>query len=370
MNNNDHDNDNKKQNESINDPHDGEFSVAKRDFCRLGLAFFAMQLLSYAAVFLIAFVAGKYFPAFAESEAYFWLCGSGTIYLVGMPAAWLIMTGVKKRSIPTNEKKPRRMSAYEMFLALLICVGLMQVGSIAATIINNLLYMLTVRTSSAGLSDFLYDADPLIMFAVVVVIGPLLEELVCRKLVIDRMSKYGAMTAALCSAGVFACIHGNIEQLFYAFVLGLFFSFIYLRTENIFASVFLHMCVNLLSGFVPVMLSRFLTASGYEELYEKMLDIMENGGTMDAEYLRLFGNILLPFTLSVMWSLSMLAVAVIGIWLLIGALRRGAFSLSSCRPAELAIPQKKRGEVIFLNIGMLAFAAITAFIIAASAVMQ
>ena len=79
---------------------------------------------------------------------------------------------------------------------------------------------------------------------VTVIIAPLLEELIFRKLLIDRMNVYGERLAVVTSALMFALFHGNLSQFFYAYFLGLVFGYVYLRSGRLIYSAILHMAVN------------------------------------------------------------------------------------------------------------------------------
>ena len=68
-------------------------------------------------------------------------------------------------------------------------------------------------------------------------LAPIFEELFFRKLLIDRTVKYGAKLSILLSALLFALFHGNLSQFFYAFLIGAFFAYIYIKTGKIIYSI-------------------------------------------------------------------------------------------------------------------------------------
>ena len=349
-------------NEKMTDP--AVLSGARRDFTLLGLAFFTMTALQYLVSFALSYFGRKYFPDAVSGEWFFWLTGSAPLYIVAMPAAWLIMRAIPKRAVLPDvdgvPAKPKKMTGYDFFIAILVCLGVMQAGNYVGNLINTMLSAATGHASISGLDTLLTKTNPLVMFAVVVVIGPVLEELVFRKLVIDRISRYGAATAAVISALIFGLCHGNIQQFFYAFALGLFFAFIYLRTGNIRTTVLMHMTVNFLGGFVPSMLLRLLSLTdGLDELLKMTQDLTTSGNIVDmtpeeaAEYLKIFSRAAAPLMLIATWSLTVMALAITGLFILISVRRR--VTLAPCRPAETVIPREKRGYAIFLNVGMMLY---------------
>ena len=66
----------------------------------------------------------------------------------------------------------------------------------------------------------------------------------------------GPAVAMSVSALVFGLAHGNFYQFFYAFLLGLIFAYIYLRTGKVRYSMMLHMMVNFCGSVIPILLMR------------------------------------------------------------------------------------------------------------------
>ncbi len=79
------------------------------------------------------------------------------------------------------------------------------------------------------------------IFAIMVVMAPVCEEVLFRKLIIDRIRRYGDKAAILVSAIIFGLCHGNFYQFFYAFGIGLVFGYIYTRTGRIRYTIGFHM---------------------------------------------------------------------------------------------------------------------------------
>jgi membrane protease YdiL (CAAX protease family) len=91
-----------------------------------------------------------------------------------------------------------------------------------------------------------------LLFAVV--LAPVVEELIFRKMIVSRLRKYGDRTAILVSSLLFALLHGNLSQLFYAFGLGCLLGYVYARTGKLRYSIGLHMTINFLGSFVGVLI--------------------------------------------------------------------------------------------------------------------
>lgn len=80
----------------------------------------------------------------------------------------------------------------------------------------------------------------------VVIIAPVCEELIFRKLLLQPLRACGDMFAALASAFIFAAFHGNFDQFPYAFAVGLMYGILAVRSSSVLPTLALHFANNLL----------------------------------------------------------------------------------------------------------------------------
>lgn len=104
--------------------------------------------------------------------------------------------------------------------------------------------------ASAGI-----DSGTLVGVIAVAVVAPVVEEIVFRGLVMNRLARVmpGWLAVAL-SAAVFGACHGHPVWFAYAFVLGVVFGFIDLRANSILPSILGHMAFNAIGqvfSFIP-----------------------------------------------------------------------------------------------------------------------
>ena len=90
------------------------------------------------------------------------------------------------------------------------------------------------------------------------IMAPIFEELIFRKLLIDRTLKYGAKVSIILSAVLFALIHGNLNQFFYTLLLGGFFAYVYIKTGKVTYTIILHTIVNIMGSVVSLIFSSSL----------------------------------------------------------------------------------------------------------------
>lgn len=96
------------------------------------------------------------------------------------------------------------------------------------------------------------------------ILAPILEELLWRGVVLEKLSKYSTAFAMVFSSLLFALLHEGSAGLIYAFLGGMIFSLLYLRSRSVIPGIILHMANNLvaiLSVIFPLTLRIVLTAS-------------------------------------------------------------------------------------------------------------
>ena len=137
----------------------------------------------------------------------------------------------------------------EFCAAFFISCFAVTVGSIVSSVVS---YFIPTANEGA-LGGLVNDAPLWLVIAVVVIIGPVVEEIAFRKVLIDRLSVYGDRLAVFVSATIFGFFHGNHEQLVYAVMLGIILGYVYTSTRNVVHTVILHALINLI-GTIPAML--------------------------------------------------------------------------------------------------------------------
>ncbi len=79
------------------------------------------------------------------------------------------------------------------------------------------------------------------------VVPALVEEFACRGIILGLLKKYGEGFAIITSSIIFGVMHGNFEQIPFAFLVGLILGFIYVKTKSIWVCVAVHAANNLVS---------------------------------------------------------------------------------------------------------------------------
>lgn len=197
-----------------------------------------------------AAVIGRFWPGLAEADGYVWLMSVLPLYGVGLPLClWLLP---KRDSVPAV----RSMKVQHWLLALVVALGLMFAGNLVGNVLMLLVGLLRDEPVVNRLNEIVLGTDPIWTAVVTVIIAPMGEELLFRRLVIDRVRLYGERTAVVLSALMFGAFHLNFFQFFYAALIGLVFGYVYVKTGRLRYTVALHATINFLGGVVAPALLR------------------------------------------------------------------------------------------------------------------
>ena len=228
----------------------------RRLFSCIGGALLTLFVASALASYLIQYAAVLLAPWLLERWWFVWILSFVPTYGVGLPAMWPVLRRVPYA--PHNESflsggesclKGRPDKGAVAMLAL-VTLGYMYIGSYIGNALMSAFSAVAGEEIQNPLSEVLGSSPVWANILGAVILAPIGEELVFRKLLIDRLRRWGDKIAILISAAFFALFHGNLFQFFYAFLLGLILGYLYTRTGRIRYSIFLHAAVNLTGGIL------------------------------------------------------------------------------------------------------------------------
>lgn len=314
------------------DPVVPDLRAARNTFSVAGWgAFVILALGSLLQIGCVALISASA-PELMQRPWGLWVFTFAPLYLIAFPIGILIL-----RSRPRFEGEGDRMRGGMFLRALMICFFMMYAGNIIGNVVNSLLQAFAGVPAGNPLMTYATDDSLAWKILVMVVLAPILEELVFRKILIDRLRGYGEKWALFVTALIFGLFHGNLSQFFYAFGLGLVFGYVYLRTRRLRWSAILHMTVNFLgSVLAPALLA------GSNMSAAAQADLSDPSAAA-----ALFTPGYVAFLL---YSVCMIALGIAGLVLLILRARKLRFD-----PAPAELPKGSRFSVSFLNAGMLLF---------------
>lgn len=221
---------------------------AKKAYRTAGGALFAFLIGTQVTAIVLAAIANLFFHWLYGTDWFVLALNFVAIYCVGAPLFFILSK--KAPPIPPVKKK---MSAGSLICAALIAISCIYVFNIFTVIVTAIIEAVFDFTTTNRLDETLGNANLWLAIISTVVIAPIMEELIFRKTLCDRLAPYGEWQAVIFSALAFSLFHTNLQQMLYAFALGVLFGIIYIRTGNIKYTMILHAIVNFI-GSVPGLL--------------------------------------------------------------------------------------------------------------------
>ena len=309
--------------------------IARRNFSRLGGGLFLYQAVYLVIAIVVSGVLTALAPNWTET-AWFWVVNFAPQYLIALPLGMLLI-----RRAPYIRIRPEKLGAAAWIKALLVCVFLMIAGNLLGQFVTSVLGTVIGHKAKNPLESLLVNDSLALRILVAVLIGPLVEEFIFRKQMISRMHAYGEKLAVVSSAALFALFHGNLSQAFYAFLLGLVFGYVYLRSGRIWYSYGLHVCVNFFGGVVGPYFAE--KAGALSELTLGSVD-MASVSELVSPGLVALG----------IYEILLFGMAIVGLILLCINAKSLRFA-----PAALELPRGARFKTAWVNVGMILFVLIS-----------
>lgn len=305
----------------------------KKLFSQIGLRLFIGTLIIFAVQLIFGAIA-SIIPAVASSGDLSVLFSMLPMYIIAFPIIFLMF-----KSIPvqiSGEKK--KMSVKHLIVAFIMCYAGTYVCNLLASILTGIIGALKQSDVENVMANLTSNISLPVNLFVVVICAPIMEELLFRKTLIERTAHFGEGISILFSGLVFGLFHGNLVQFGYAFLLGVFFGFIYIKTKNIVYPIILHMVINFFGSFLG---SIIMEKSGFYNLpadateSEMMEFMMENAAGM----MIYFG-----------YALAIIILVIVGIVLFVKNRKKFV-----CAPGEVTIEKGARFKTMILNLGMILY---------------
>ncbi len=313
--------------------------ACRKTFNRIGFAFCAFELIFTGLAYLISFLVASFFPQVLEIDIIVWLINYLPMYLIALPITALIL-----KRLPAVKPEEHKITVGKYSILVIIGIGLTVAGSLIGNMLSAIIDLITGLTTSNAVNDMLMDTNPLIIFFFVVIMAPIVEEFLCRKLIIDHTIKYGEWTAICLSGFIFALIHGNFFQFFYAFALGALMAFIYVRTGRLIYTIIFHMIINTFGGMLPTLLLQQVDLNALESMTTEQL----TAATTE----EMLGIIFMVIMMLVLCAYVFIeyGLAIAGIVLFFVYIKN---MISAIKP--ISLPKGQLINCIFLNPGMILF---------------
>lgn len=332
---------------NTNEPFDElEYRQMKKSFSRLLLSLSVYTIVAYLVILIVDFALIALFGfSIAQNIAgniYFtWIMQVLSMYVIAFPVLLLIVRG-----LPKSKKEKSKISLEEFTTTFLICEAVMLIGSIVSESLTSAISSILGYEVSNATSELIMDSPVWLIILIAVFIGPIIEELIFRKVFIDATSRYGDRLAIIVSSVAFGLFHGNFSQFFYAAGLGLILGYVYTKTGNVIYTCILHILLNFF-GTVPALLAGDSIARLEEFAMQETLSAQDSFAML-GDTIKVLGV-----------SISQYALAAMGVIALIISITKRKIRLPESEP-EIYVPKSKITSAVILNVGGIMFLVISA----------
>ena len=214
----------------------------------------AIGVLTVPVLALLAQVITIYVPGFLNlyrNDSMVRLLYSTVITVVGFILGGTVLNALEKTK--ANEVLVKKeISAKNAVLLLFMGLAVCTVGNMASNILSNA-FKNTIFEPKGVSMDIPGGISGRIVYIICsAAIPALTEEFLYRGAVFTAAKKFSKNAAIIVSSVLFALMHGNLSQIPFAFIVGLFLGFAVAETENIFIAVLIHFTNNFISCFFAV----------------------------------------------------------------------------------------------------------------------
>ncbi len=216
-------------------------------FSKIGKNYLILAIIATLFQVMVGIIIRATNPALLNDTFIVTILGSICNYILPLPIILYLMNKLEKTEIKKNKITLKKFAIY-----ICITITLMWIGNIVGTLITAIIGGLMQNEIINPVGELINNGGMYVNIIIISIMAPIFEEFLFRKILIDRTIKYGAKISILLSALLFALFHGNLSQFFYAFLLGGFFAYIYIKTGELKYTIILHGIINFTGSIASI----------------------------------------------------------------------------------------------------------------------
>lgn len=228
-------------------------NINRKFFSKIGLNYTFFGVFAIIMQIIIINIIGFTNPIILNDINLTSIIASVCNYILPLPIFLYLMNKLEKQEIHSNKLTIKKFIVY-----IAISLTLMWVGNLIGLTITEILGNLIQSEIANPIVETIDSSSVYTNLLLMVIMAPIFEEIIFRKLLIDRTIKYGKGVSILLSALIFGLFHGNLNQFFYAFLIGGFFAYVYIKTGKIIYTILLHLTVNFFGSIISVIVGNSL----------------------------------------------------------------------------------------------------------------
>ena len=309
---------------------------ARKYFSGLGGRYVIGSLVAMAVQVLVISLVQMLKPEWMTNMDSYMAVSMLPLYVVGMPVWMLLVKRMPARRVERHSMRPG-----QFLIAAVMCFSLMYIANFIGLFLTMLIGILKGGAVENPIVGIATSMSPVTAFFFMVICAPVMEEIIFRKLLVDRAVRYGQGVAVLLSGLMFGLFHGNLNQFVYAAGLGAFLAFIYVKTGNLKITIGLHMIINFFGGVAGVLIQKLVDLEGLAQL-------QESGMEPEALMAFLRGN-MTGWLVYLGYVCLIFVLLITGVVFWIVSLVQKRFTFAQ---GEETLPRGERFRTLFLNAGM------------------
>ncbi len=191
---------------------------------------------------LVSMAVDSFWPWISETDWYVWVLTAFSMIGIGLPVFYLLT-----RRMPEPKKgEVVKLKPLQFISIFFISTAVMYITNFFSVFLTFVIAILKGGNylDLNPLMDIMVDSNMLLRVLYVSFAAPIVEEIIFRKLLLNKLRSYGDIPAILISSIAFGLFHMNIAQMFYATALGIIFAYVAIRTNSIRYNVLLHILIN------------------------------------------------------------------------------------------------------------------------------
>ncbi|WP_276956671.1 CPBP family intramembrane glutamic endopeptidase [Methanobrevibacter woesei] len=228
-------------------------NINRKFFSKIGLNYTFFGVFAIIMQIIIINIIGFTNPIILNDINLTSIIASVCNYILPLPIFLYLMNKLEKQEINSNKLTIKKFIVY-----IAISLTLMWIGNLIRLTITEILGNLIQSEIANPIVETIDSSSIYTNLLLMVIMAPIFEEIIFRKLLIDRTIKYGKGVSILLSALIFGLFHGNLNQFFYAFLIGGFFAYVYIKTGKIIYTILLHLTVNFFGSIISVIVGNSL----------------------------------------------------------------------------------------------------------------
>jgi len=217
-----------------------ERKYSKKILSRCGWYIFLVIIAISAVQVLAIALSENFFNKFYESDWFELTVNALGVWGAGVPLAYILM---KRLPVSVNGEV-KNLPFRKLMEYFMVCYAASVLLNIVTVFISSLISSLKGSDVINPLESVFSGSNMFIIILYVSILGPIAEELIFRKFLLDRLRRFGDLPAILISGMAFGLFHMNVLQLFYTTAVGIILGYVTVKTNTVRNSILIHMMFN------------------------------------------------------------------------------------------------------------------------------